>query len=148
MSEARLTEEQLEALRATHKKIGIVDWSGHQLVFRRPSRDECHTYRVALEHPEMKADAMERLCQMTILALDGVQDATAARVTFTGTLLVEHPMLASTTKVRAALGALSGLVEEEDAADLGKGVSVRGPTWKPSREGSPSGSPTSPAGPS
>ena len=121
----KLIEEQLEALRVTHKKIAIVDWNGHELVLRRPTRDECHAYRVALEHPETKADANEQICQRILVAFDTNTDANAARVTFTGSFLVEHPMFSSSGKIKVALAALMGLVEEDDLADLGKGVSVR-----------------------
>lgn len=148
MADSRLTEEQLETLRAANKKIAIVDWNGHQLVFRRPTRDECHAYRVAQESPDAKADAIEQLCQRTIVAFDTDTNANAARTTFTTVFLVESPMFASTSRAKVALGALMGLVEEEDLADMGKGVSVRPapPTRTP--EVSPNGSATAPSAPS
>jgi hypothetical protein len=121
----KLNDEQLQALESAHKKIAIIDWNTHTVVFRRPTRDECHDYRVAQESPATKADANEQLCQRTIVAFNGETDANRARVYFTSTFLVEHPMFGSTAKVKIALGALMGLVEEEDLADLGKGVSVR-----------------------
>ena len=40
-------------------------------------------------------------------------------------------MIASAPKIKAALAILMGLVEEEDLADLGKGVSVRPSPPKP-----------------
>lgn len=122
---AREREELYETLRSRHTKIAIVEWNGHAIVFRRPTRDECHAYRVAIEHPETKADAMEQLCQRTIVAFDGEQDANKARVTFTTIFLVESPMFSITSKVKAAIGVLAGLVEEEDAIDLGKGVTIK-----------------------
>ncbi len=60
-----------------------------------------------------------------IVAFDGDTDRNRARTHFTEVFLVEQPMFASTAKVKIALGALMGLVEEEDLADLGKGVTVR-----------------------
>jgi hypothetical protein len=144
----KLTEEQLEQLRIAHKKIAIVDWNGHALVFRRPTRDECHAYRVALESADAKADAAEQLCQRILVAFDADTNPTSSRVSFTTGLLVEFPMLASTPKIKIALGALMGLVEEEDLADLGKGVSVRPSPPKPTLEASPNGSPTAAVGPS
>ena len=120
-----LTEEQLEQLRITHKKIAIVDWDQDQIVFRRPTRDECHAYRVKLESAETKADANEQMCQATIVAFNTDANANSARTHFTGLFLAEAPMFGSTAKVKVALAALMGLVEEEDTADLGKGVSVR-----------------------
>ena len=41
-----LDETRLEELRRQYVKIGVIDWEGHQLVFRRPSRDEVHHYRM------------------------------------------------------------------------------------------------------
>ena len=122
---ARLNEDQLEALERGHKKIAAVVWNDHEIVFRRPTRDECHAYRVALESPDAKADANEQLCQRALVAFDGEINATTARTAFTGSFLVETPMFASSAKVKIALAALMGLVEEEDLADLGKGVTVR-----------------------
>lgn len=121
----KLSEAQLEELRVKYKKIVEVDWNGHTVVFCRPSRDECRDYRVALESPTTKADAADQLCQRTIVAFDAETDRNKARVTFTGTFLEEVPMFGSTAKVKIALGALMGLVEEEDLADLGKGVRLR-----------------------
>ena len=141
----KLTEEQLQTLEATHKKIVVVDWSGHEIGLRRATRDECHAYRVKLESPETKADANEQLCQQLIVALDGSADANAARVIFTGSLLVEFPMLPYSPKMRLALALVMGAVEAEDAADLGKGVTLRPSPPKPTPEGSPSGSATAPA---
>ena len=128
MTEAakKLTEAQLEELRVAHKKIGIVEWNDHVLVFRRPNRDECHAYRVKLEHPETKADANDQLCQATICAFDADTNVNSARTYFTDTFLKEEsPMFGSTAKCKIVMGALMGLVEEEDLADLGKGVSIR-----------------------
>lgn len=127
----KLSEEQLNELQTKHKKIAVVEWNDHLLVFRRPTRDECHAYRVKLEHPDTKADANEQLCQATICAFNSDMNANTARTSFTENFLPEQPMFASTMKVKIALGALMGFVEEEDLADLGKGVSVRPSRPKP-----------------
>src|SRR5262245_58053165 len=100
---AKLTEEQLEELRVKHKKIAIVDWNDHTIVFRRPTRDECHGYRVAQEQAQTKADANEQLCQRTIVAFDADANPNSARTYFTGTFLEETPMFGSTMKVKMAL---------------------------------------------
>jgi hypothetical protein len=131
----KLTDEQLRELEARHRKIAVVDWNEHQMVYRRPTRAECHVYRVEQESPETKADANERLCQFTIVAFDGELDPNKARTRFTEEFLVEHPMFGSTARVKLALGALMGLVEEEDLADLGKGVTVRPAPRRPSPAG-------------
>ena len=120
-----LSDADLDALRARHGKIAIVEWNGYAIVLRRPTRDECRAYRVALEQAETKVDANEQLCQRTIVALDAELDANKARTTFTGTLLEDCPMFGSIPRVKLALAALMGLVEDEDLADLGKGVSIR-----------------------
>jgi hypothetical protein len=121
----KLTDEQLQALEVAHKKIAVVTWNEHELVFGRPGRDTCHAYRVALETAETKADANEQACQRMIVAFDGELDRNKARIRFTDVFLVECPMFGTTAKMKLALGALMGLVEEEDLADMGKGVSVR-----------------------
>jgi hypothetical protein len=145
MVEKRLTEEQLEELRVRHTRIATIEWNGHELVFRKPSRDECRSYRVKLENVETKVDAAEQLCQQTIIAFDGDLNTVAARTRFTGVFLEETPMFAATAKCRIALGALMGLVEEEDLTNLGKGVSIRPSPQPPTPTGSPTGSPTVPA---
>jgi len=125
MAEMSETERRLAALEAQHKKIAEVEWNGHRLVFRRPTREECRQYRVALEDPVSKADANEHILQQTIVAFDDETNATAARMRYNPGFLDEHPMFASTAKVKLALGAMMGLVEEADLVDLGKGVTVR-----------------------
>jgi hypothetical protein len=122
---AKLTEEQFAALETQHKKIAEVEWNGHTLVFRRPTREECRQYRVALEDPVSKADANEHLLQQTIVAFDDETNPTAARMRYNPGFLDEHPMFSIAAKVKLALAALMGIVETEDAADLGKGVTVR-----------------------
>jgi hypothetical protein len=125
MAEMKLTEEELDGLRVKHGKIAVVEWNEHAIVFRKPTRDECRAYRVALESPATKADALEQICQRAIVAFDGERDANKARTTFTGSFLEDVPMFASTAKVKIAMGALMGVVEEEDLLDLGKGVTIR-----------------------
>jgi hypothetical protein len=142
----RLSEDALAALERTHKKIAIVDWQEHQLVFRRPTRDECHAYRVKQEQPETKADALEQHLQQTIVSFDGEGTPLAARTGFLA-FLDENPMFASSARGKAVFASLSGLVELEDAADLGKGLSVRPAPRKPMHADSPSGSATAPGGP-
>lgn len=141
----RAREELLQALEVAHKKIALVTWNAHEFVFARPGRDVCHDYRVAQENPVTKADANEQACQRMIVAFDGDTDRNRARTRFTEVFLVEQPMFASSPKVKIALAALMGLVEEEDYADLGKGVSVRPLRRTPTPAASPSGSPTAPA---
>ena len=43
-----LDEKQLDALQSKYRKIGTVDFSGHQLVFRVPTRDEVRDFFLQL----------------------------------------------------------------------------------------------------
>lgn len=138
---ASLSEEELEKIRAAlGGKIGVVDWNGHQLVFRRPTRDQIREYRVKQESGAVaKADAMDQLAQQTIVAFDGNTDLTVARMAFL-TFLDQSPAFTSATKPMAILSALSGLVEQEYETDLGKGARILDGRPKTSPEASPSGS--------
>lgn len=122
-----LDDAQIEQLRVTGKygKIGVVEYSGHQIVFRRPTRDQCREYRRQLGSPAEKHEAMEHLAQSMLVAFDGQTDANAARTTYTSMFLEAFPLFVNHPKVLNVISALAGLVEEEDAADLGKGASVR-----------------------
>jgi hypothetical protein len=134
-----LNEEQLETLRARHVKIGVVEYSGHQIVFRRPSRDQVRDYR-RKQLTDEKVDALDQLAQATIVAFDGEEDVTRARTTFTTVFLEEYPSACNHPKFMGCLSALSGLVEVEDEQDLGKGVSIRNGRREPSPKASPNGS--------
>jgi hypothetical protein len=120
-----LDEPQLDALKVKHGKIAVIDYDGHQIVFRRPTRENCREYRRQRESPSEKHEAMEHLAQVTLVAFDGELDANKARTFYTATFLEEYPLFVNVPKVQNALSALSGMIEEEEAIDLGKGVSVR-----------------------
>jgi hypothetical protein len=139
-----LSEDQLEALRSQFTKIGVVDYNGHQIVFRRPTRDHCREYRRMRESPAEKHEATERLAQVALVAFDGETDVNRARTTYTNVFLDEYPLFASVPKVMAVLSVLTGMVEEEDAADLGKGASVRSVRPRSTPAASPNGSGTAP----
>jgi hypothetical protein len=121
-----IDEAQLEAWEKAYGKIGVVDFSGHRVAFRRPTRLEAREYRRALDTPAERPDALDQLAQKTILGLDELVDANAAREAFTGGFLVAFPMAMNHDRFKAVLGLLSGIVDEEEAKDLGKGASVRG----------------------
>ena len=140
-----LTEENLETLTLRHGKIGRVEFAGHEIVFRRPTRDDCREYRRMQASPAEKHDAIERLAQVTLVAFDGDLDVNRARTFYTATFLEEYPLFSSNPRVMNLLSVLSGVVEEEDAADLGKGASVRSAHPKPTQTASPNGSPIAPA---
>ena len=120
-----LDEEALEALRLKYGKIGVVAYNGHQIVFRKPTRDNCRDYRRMRDSASEKADAVEFLAQVSLAAFDGELEVNKARTHYTNVFLDEFPLFANTPKVMAVLSLLTGMVEEEDAIDLGKGVSYR-----------------------
>jgi hypothetical protein len=118
-------ETKLEALRVKYGKIGVVAYNGHELVFRRPTRDHVREYRRKKDSDAEKMDAMDQLAQVTIIAFDGEEDITRARTRFTESFLEDYPLAISNAKFVNCLTALAGLMEEEDEKDLGKGVSVK-----------------------
>jgi hypothetical protein len=137
-----LTDEQIEALRQKFGKVGVVEWNGHQIVFRKPTRDDCRDYRRMRESPTEKGDSIESLCQKSLCAFDGELDVNRARTIYTTVFLEEYPLFASVPKVVAVMSALTGMVEEEDALDLGKGVSFRSARRPSTPAASPNGSGT------
>lgn len=135
-----LDDGQIEELRKRcGGKVGVVDFDGHQLVFRRPTRDEVREYRRKKDSPSEKPDALDQLAQATIVAFDGEPDTVRARTLFLG-FLDEYPLFTSGPKPSVVFGRLTGLVEAEDADAMGKGVSVRSAPPKSTPLGSPSGS--------
>ena len=142
-----LDDAALEALKLKFGKVGVVDFDGHQIVFRKPTRDQCREYRRMRESANEKHESLEHLAQMMIVAFDGTQDPNLARTLYTSQFLEDYPLFVNVPKVAAVLSALSGMVEEEDAQDLGKGVrvlSVRRPnTPQDSRTGSATAASTS-----
>lgn len=145
MDEAkRLSEAQLEELQGKYGKIGCVEFSGHQIVFKKPTRDQCNNYRRMRESDAEKHMANELLAQAMIVAFDGETDANKARTIYTGTFLEDFPLFVSSGKAQSVIGALSGLVEDEDVLDLGKGALVRSARLQSMRAASLSGSEPSP----
>lgn len=127
-----LTEEQLEAFRARYGKIGIVDYGGHRLVFRKPSRIDVRDYRRKMDSPQEKPDGLDQLANIMICAFDEEQEPQAARAHFLS-FLDEYPLFTSSGKALTVLNILSGLVEQEEVGDLGKGVSVRSAPRRPTQ---------------
>lgn len=121
-----LDEARLDELQRQHGKIGVVEWSGHVLVFRRPTRFEAREYKRMLDTAAEKPDAIDRLAQCTLVAFDDETDPARARETFTGSFLEQYPLAPVSDRFKAVFGALSGMVEDEDARDLGKGARIKG----------------------
>lgn len=135
--EKAAAEARLERLRSQYMKIGIVDWDDHELVFKLPSRDSIREYRRKLQSELEKPDALEQLSQAMIVAFDGIDDANAARVRYTGEFLVRFPAFTSSARVINVLSALAGLISESEAVELGKGVRVKSGPGSSTPAGSP-----------
>ena len=117
-----LNDAQLDELKLKFQKIAVIDYNGHQIVFRRPTREHAREYRRMRESESEKHIAMESLAQQTLIAFDGDVEANSARTKYTLTFLEEFPLFVNVPRVVVALSALAGMVEEEDAKDMGKGV--------------------------
>lgn len=120
-----LSEGRLEELRQKYGKIGLVEFNQHVIVFRKPTRLDAREYRRKKDSEAEKMDAMDQLAQATIIAFDSQDDPNAARTTFTERFLEDYPLAVSNVRFMNVLSALSGIVEEEETKDLGKGASVR-----------------------
>lgn len=121
-----MNDEKIDGLRAKYGKIGVVEYNGHMLVFRKPTREHVREYRRKKDSESEKMDAMDQLAQVTIVAFDGEDDPNRARTIFTTVFLEDYPLAISNPKFVGCLSALAGLLEEEDERDLGKGVTVKG----------------------
>ncbi len=122
---AHLNAAQLETIRARCGKIADMEYNSHQLVFRRPSRDEISMHRRRQEDPAEKVGSLDLFSQIILAAFDGEEDPVKARALY-GAFLDEHPAFTSNRdKFLPAIAILCGMVEDEAAASLGKGVSVR-----------------------
>ncbi len=135
-----LTEEQLEGLRVKHRKIARVVWEGHEVVFRRPTRDEWHSYLRAQGSPMEKHTAQEHHSQITIVAYDGDMSMPGTRVAYQQGLLEECPGFANAPELGAALSVLAGTAQEEEIRHLGEVVSVRSGRQATTRTASANGS--------
>ncbi len=139
-----LDEAALDGLKLKYQKVGVYSYNGHQLVFRKPTRDDAREYRRERESQGEKHEATEHLAQRVLVALDGELDVIKARTAYTSIFLEEFPFFASIPEVQALLGWLGGLVEDEEAEHLGKGVQALNVRRKPTPEASPNGSGTAP----
>jgi hypothetical protein len=120
-----LSDQEIEAIRSRVGKVAIVEYNGHQIVFRRPTRDEMHGHRARQDDPREKPGSLDLLAQVLLAAFDGETDTAKARPAFSG-FLDEHPAFTSNQdKFLPAVAILCGMVEDEVAKALGKGVSVR-----------------------
>lgn len=139
-----LSDEQLQALNAAHKKVRVLAWDEHEIVLRRATRDEVRLYRERGEELQTKTDRVDQLAQTLIVAFDGETDPTKARVAFTSAFLEEYPGFTSAHWVAAVVSYLCGMVEEKDAADFLGVASARNAALASLRKGSPNGPAPSP----
>ena len=139
----KLDDVQLEVLRVQYKKIAVIDWEGHQLVFRRPTRDEIRDYWQRKDSTSEASNALDLYSQVTIAAFDGNTDRAACRIAYTDSFLEAVPAFTRSGKAAVAFAHLMGLVEEDASVDLGKGVRVLSAPPRSTPAGLPPGSPTS-----
>jgi hypothetical protein len=139
-----LDEAALEALRIKFKKIARVAWEGHEVVFRRPTRDEWHSYLRAKGSPMEAHTAQEHHSQITIVAYDGDTAMPGCRIAYTNGLLEECPGFANAPELGAALSVLAGTAQEEEIKHLGEVVRVLSARHPSTRTDSPNGSATAP----
>ena len=134
-----LDDAGLEALRVQcGGVIHVLEFRGHQIVFRKPTRDHVRDFR-SKEGTPAEPDRVDQLTQVMVAAFDGGTDPVVARTAYIG-FLSECPMFTDSAKCRAAVNTLSGITESADADALGKFVRVldgrRPSTTKPSPNGS------------
>lgn len=131
-----MTDEELQR---QYTKVGVVEWDGHRLAFRLPTRVEMREYRRKASSPQELPDRVDQLAQSTIVSFDGCGDILQARTLFNA-FLERYPRFTDSEKAQSILGILSGAVEEEAASTLGKGCSILSGTNRSSLTGSVNGS--------
>ena len=118
---ARITADHLAALEKQHRKVAHVQYNGHDLVFRRPTRAEAAYYREQIDSQSSKSEraaADEHLAQSVVVQVDDVlSDGTPTgqvrvREAFNA-LLEEHPLMCMAAPVGRTLGKLTGILQED-----------------------------------
>lgn len=119
-----LSEEQIQALRVQHGRVGVIDYQGHQIVFARPTRASIQAHRRAMvSGGDQAAGASDGLAQSCLVALDGETDRPKAIQAFSR-FLEEFPAYTSNDKHMSVMNVLSGATEEEDEKALGKAARI------------------------
>jgi hypothetical protein len=103
--ETRLTQSDLEALDSQHRDIIYVS-DPVEVVFRKPTRDECKMFRRNLHDPRVSAEAQELLCRAIVVypSRDGFDS-----------ILNDFPLLCDAPKVSEAIMRLTGMAAQEGA---------------------------------
>lgn len=129
-------------LERQYGRIGVIHWEGHQVVVRRPSREDVYEFRRRQASAVEAPGAIDYAAASTIVAFDGNLDAMRSRIAF-DQFLSEYPRFTESAKFSVIFQTLWGRVEEEDMIDMGKGAFVRPSRRARTPEVSPSGSGTS-----
>ena len=119
-----LSDQDHETIRARVGRTGTINFGGHELVFRRPTRLDVRDYRRKQDTAAEKPDALDQIAQISLVAFDGEQDLVRARMAFLG-FLDAFPLFTSGPAFMTVFSVLTGLVEAEDSDEMGKGVRVR-----------------------
>lgn len=118
-----LSAEALATLKTKHGELGQVDFRGHTITLRRPSRLEAREYRRKEDSPREKPDRVDQLLQSVIVAFDGTVEPVACRELLNA-FLETAPNFCDSPKVGDVLGVLLGQFEEEDSRILGKDARI------------------------
>jgi hypothetical protein len=136
-----LSDDQLKALNAAHRKVRVIAWAGHEIVFRKANREEYRAYRRAGESEFEKSDRVDQLAQKLVVAFDDDTTLPRCRERYTA-FLDEWPAFIDVPQHKGILLDLVGMVEEEDSIALGKAVSARNEALTILAKASPNGSAT------
>jgi len=109
-----ITPEQIEQATAKHGRVKVVQYNGHEMIFRKPSRPECKDYARKMNDESTKNDADEQLAQILIVNFDGETDPVRARIAFNA-MLDEYPLAANSKAIGGAVSRLAGVVQDDDA---------------------------------
>ncbi len=121
-----LSEETIEALKATHGRVKYVVYNGVDLVFRKPKRAECQAYMIKREGGGAeKVAADEQLAQVIVVHCNGATEIKDARIAFLA-LLDDYPLLVNEKSVGGAIGQLAGIVQDDDLKGVGTHSPPRG----------------------
>lgn len=128
----RIADSQLKELEEKYKRVKLVIYNGHELVFRKPLRTEIKQHRIKNggDSAEEKAAADEQLAQLTLVHLDGQEEPVQTRKAFLA-LLDEWPYLCANKDVGRALSILSGVIQEETVKTLGPSSTPSAAAQKP-----------------
>lgn len=109
-----ITPEQIEQATTKHGRVKLVQYNGHEMLFRKPSRPECKDYARKMNDDATKNDADEQLALMLVVNFDGADDQLGARRGLIQ-LFDDYPLAANSKAIGGAISRLAGVVQDEDA---------------------------------